>query len=241
MRSSTLYIITTFCLLCFGCNTKKEELKIDISNLHKLSKIEAGIRNDTLFIKFHDDSFIYEPSYNALKAQVLLHKNYEAIIKHKTDNPFNHIVTFSYQNDRPENFARHYNLQQFENVVNYIKQDSIFHDYAYHITEKMDATDVMTMFDANSAINGFTKDTVDYITVLANLAKLDKNQVNNSVYPNRLRVMGRMVQKMGVPDLFSDKILAPDDFLKDLDFFLAKKGLEPIEREITNDSTKSQQ
>ncbi len=220
---SLLTFISVLLIVLGSC--KPQQKSLSSGDLFELNEISSTISNDTIHIKFQDDSYIGDKNYNSLKTNLFVYLNADELDKYGL------IVVEGLQKKEAFDFKQSYNKQDLNFIKNLFDTQPMFRSSVEHLTTNFDATDWWALVNAYKSVQMQRKQKLGNspIDLIYNFCQVSDKELEKSEPHEILKQTAQTIKNSKVTDFFKPEIVIPSKkVLKKFNYFLSLRNMEPV-------------
>ena len=173
-------------LLFSSCHSEEEKIDWKINELYEVKNVSKVEKNDTINIKYTDDSFVYLDEYCKWKTDFFIWLNESKLRENKVYKITNH-------NDGEKDNTYIYNQNDIQEVKDLYEDNEMFRQITYDIFNELTISETYCLAQANFTLNQH------YQNYNGNLSDIlyDYTVCDDSCFAsNRLNLLGKMINEV---------------------------------------------
>ena len=216
--------ILLFLSLLISCSDTNRSDIVEWENtvLPNLRRVVELTEGDTTYLVFHDDSWIWSPEYVDYRTKFVIWKN-----KDRIDRTIPIKVMIFHLDGEGDTLSTIFSTGLIDSVFAVFDSNPNFQKVSEYFLTEFTPTEVLTLRNANFAINNHKNDSLRYTEVLF---KISKNTEDSLAY-NRAKLIIEMVNTVGMKDFFDKHKMSGESFVKKVNAILRLSEKKMVEIE----------
>lgn len=206
-------MIILFFTLFLGCSGANNDVKTEWNNtvFPDLKRVEEITTNDTTYLTFYDNSWIWDTDYVEYRMKYVIWKNRDRI-----DRTYPIKTTITHLDGEGVTLSAVYGTKDIDTVFNVFGNYPKFQKVSESFLSEFNPTEFTTLRDANLAINDHKNESLTFAELLFDLSR----NAEDSLAYKRAKMIIEMVHIVGMKDFFDEHEISGEQFSKKMNTLL---------------------